>query len=76
MFSKIALSFTTLLIASASLAPLAQAQTQFGQVKMFVKANKSSEATDDKVFWISPGKSFCGPTYRDDSEVACLKNDW
>lgn len=76
MFPKVGLSVATLLIASANLAPLALAQTQIGDLKMFAKGTNTTETTDDKVFWISPGKSFCGPTYRDDSEVACLKNDW
>jgi len=77
MFPRIALSLTSLLVASAALAPmLVAAESKTGQLKAFAYKKGGAQTSDDKVFWLSPGQSFCGTKYRDESEVACVKGYW
>lgn len=66
MLTKLALSFASLLVASAALAPLVAADQLSGSLKQFeynaVKAKQ--EQSDNKVFYLSPGMSYCGTKYR------------
>lgn len=44
--------------------------------KSGIKKDKDLQTSDDKVFYVAPGKGSCNITYRDMSMVACLDNYW
>jgi hypothetical protein len=69
MFSRTFLSLTSLLVAAAALAPFVAAE-QSGGLKQFAYSKTESlttqkeQTSDDKVFYLAPGKSYCNVTYR------------
>lgn len=72
-------SCISLLLAASSIATLVSAHHLSGSLKQFEYNNDADagvETTDNKVFYLAPGMSYCNVTYRDESEVACVNKYW